>query len=344
MGNWWHAGEPVGTKIVTGEGLLAWDLGSMKSAVQKFVRRGMPEQACAVAAAMAAKGDARSLIRRLPAITVEDAGWQKAWILPRCMEIAKGDEGDTPVEEILKILTFLATGPKDKDAAGLFDVGWLMHRQHKPPPDPAGMPDALRLALREGREEDAVWLSIGSLLALDVNGAKPAWEPLVEVALERCSPEAAEVVQAMQKRANAGVMTADYGFFLGASIEMILHWSDGWIGKDGFEAIVPVKDETLKTLPWFTLDMHTVIGKIAMGSLTKKLGIDRELLDELWFFLESASLNAHRQPMRHWNGGSIVFLEKFGLSLEQAQERWERGVKKDVKGFVEWLRKERKLN
>ena len=64
---------------------MYWN-GHLKSAIQKFVRRGMAEEAAATAVALGRRGE--PLFRRLPIIAAEDVGWEfVAPVFNACQEL-----------------------------------------------------------------------------------------------------------------------------------------------------------------------------------------------------------------------------------------------------------------
>lgn len=340
MGTWWTTGPGDTKKVAGGDGLLRYDTGTLKSALQKFVRRGMAPQANAVALALDQLGETSSLLRRMPVIVAEDCGWQKGWMVPSMVDLLK--VGSVEPGTILKFVTAMCSGPKDKDACGLFDGAfWKLHKDgYVDVPD---LEQKLEAAIARGDEVEAALLCVGVHKEKLGVAANPVWKVMIQAATRLPGgEELAAVIDAFKRRAAMGVFDTDRGLIMAACLEGLFHWSDGWAGKD-LPAEAPV-DEAMRVIPWWCLDMHTPLGKIALSHLSKKLGIDRTKLDAMWFWFGSAPINAHRQPQRHfddWKASAQIYC---GVSQEECLQLWVGKLEKEVQGFVEWLRTERKLS
>lgn len=92
----------------------------LKSALQKFVRRGMRREAAGVAIALAERG--MPLFKRLPMIAAEDVGWEfVAPVFEACRNIFDGTEffgcaQKTDSHAISALVHSLAGTPKDRES------------------------------------------------------------------------------------------------------------------------------------------------------------------------------------------------------------------------------------
>ncbi len=114
------------------------------------------------------------------------------------------------------------------------------------------------------------------------------------------------------------------------------------------------KPKKLKTLPWWAMDMHTMVGKIAMSIVWKKYkekGFkDSKELASLWFHMSSGlippssanyvEVKAEPTPFESmWHLPSLraIIPKLNGKSPKEMSEYWHGTVSKDVKGAVEWV-------
>src|SRR4051812_5506551 len=87
--------------------------GRVKSALQKYVRRGEVEKAIAVTAALLERGDGVAVARRLPVIAAEDVGLR---YVPVAAEALDRWQKHKDAEGLLSATALLARAPKLKEA------------------------------------------------------------------------------------------------------------------------------------------------------------------------------------------------------------------------------------
>ena len=254
--------------------------GHLKSAVQKFVRRGMAEEAAATAVALARRG--QPLFKRLPVIAAEDVGWEfVAPVFRACRELGETGLFERTSEQVLpavaKLARALAQAPKDRDCIGLMGLGALANE--RAPVSPA-MPD-LRAAIEKkdellamrhcerfvaGRQRRLVW-DLFRLMASEKGGAIEAH------------------VEAIRGESYLGVLQGDELILMAAAIFAMTGSKEErafpWAAADG--AVSEPRD----WLPWYVFDMHTKEGAEAKAQLARE-GEDVARINDLWWFWESS--------------------------------------------------------
>ena len=121
------------------------------------------------------------------------------------------------------------------------------------------------------------------------------------------------------------------------------------------------KPKTLPELPWFTVDMHTQAGKIALRIFLKhhadEFGLDFEQFEALWFWCESGRMlgslldivpiDTPKPTMlqNKFYATAVEGVHKFtikqtGKSLDDLI-LWRDHIRPQVKGCVEWILKKR---
>src|SRR3989338_8056378 len=225
--------------------------GHLKSAIQKFVRRGMAEEAAATAAILARRG--LPLFKRLPIIAAEDVGWEfTAPVFNACQELA-GDMGlfeqtrDVQVQSVVKLARALARTPKDRDCSGLAGLGTLVNERDPLTPDLHALRGAIEakdelLAMRHcerfvaGRQHRLVW-DMFRMMGKAKGGA-------VEYHVE-----------GIRGASHQGVLSGDELILLAAGIYALAESKAAqpfnWESADGIVA------EPIDWLPWYVFDMHT---------------------------------------------------------------------------------------
>lgn len=115
----------------------------------------------------------------------------------------------------------------------------------------------------------------------------------------------------------------------------------------------------VKELPWYVMDMHTLVGKTAMKIFIKrrgkKFGIkDEEQLSRLWFAFSSGFVPKDKMNYREvcenvspfdsvWEVLNIkTSIDGIGKrAAKETYQWWKKIVEPEVKSMVEWLLKER---
>lgn len=255
--------------------------GHLKSAIQKFVRRGMAEEAAATAVVLAKRG--HPFFKRLPVIAAEDVGWEfAAPTFIACQDLAsriglfgRTHEGD--LQSVAKLARALARTPKDRDCIGLAGLGALANERETLIPELQALRGAIEgrdemLAMRHcerfvvGRQRRLVW-DLFRVMARARGGA-----------IERH-------VEGVRGESYLGVLLGDELILMAAGIFAMTGTRAerpfDWASADG--SIVEPKS----CLPWFAFDMHTREGSEAKAELERQ-GVDIARLNNSWWFWESA--------------------------------------------------------
>ncbi len=259
--------------------------GHLKSAIQKFVRRGMVEEAAATAVVLARRG--KPLFKRLPLIAAEDVGWEfTSRVFNSCQEFSGhsglfGKPQDACLESVAKLVRTLARTPKDRDCIGLAGLGALANEREHLTPDLQALRLAIdakdqMLAMRHcerfaaGRQRRLVWDLI-RLMSKDKGSA-------VESHIEGIRGESYQGVQSFDELI---LMAAGIHALTGMKAERSFDWKSA----DGSVL------EPKVWLPWFCFDMHTKEGSEAKMALQRE-GVDVARLNNSWWFWESAIVDS----------------------------------------------------
>lgn len=304
----------------------------LKSALQKYMRRGEVEKATGAAAGMLASGVEGwvGLAKRIPMILVEDMGWE--W-MGRVYQVAKnwplGKTGHKPEHErqMLEVVANLATVPHTKEAGWLFGMGLegLKKAQWY-------TPVALEKAINEGNYEESVRLC----MAAHKERNFLQYHGLVRVitkAAEGAPPLAQQVVEGALWRLRKGGMEGDECMLICTCVMAILDRLE----KEPLEwPAVQIKrpPEPIAVLDWYGLDGHTYRGKAALHKVAQKHGLETGHLSELMFFYESIKMNPERKA--RWKEESLEYVaHDLGYrSFAAGGEVWDK-VKPEVQALLE---------
>lgn len=296
-------------------------LSPLKSAIQKYVRRGEITKAVSTAAEMLeVPGGQASLERRLLVICAEDVGWE--WVPALAAAISRGMKP----EQVLDAVASLASLPKQKEAYWLANTVWGgRHRIPMLTVDDLlaeiGARDyqAALAILIEGDERDKL-RGVGGITAA-----------LYQVA-ERSTPATEALIRSVLKQ------------FRGTAGEL---WSAAVIAAidqpESLPSALPRVSWTAlprpKPLDWYTQDGHTRIGGIGLSMVVKRNPmIGRDSLTEMMFDFESIKLAPEEIPGR-WRDESFEHdcREHGWQSEEWARTSWEQHYGPLVQDAIEWL-------
>lgn len=109
-------------------------------------------------------------------------------------------------------------------------------------------------------------------------------------------------------------------------------------------------------LPWWSLDMHTQIGKMASSAFMKRIapkyqGLDKLKFEDVWFMLESAEMKHSRlsklkeSPSCFESMWWPIYLKEVitfgGRSVKEVGELWQKEMRGEVQKLVEWAVKKK---
>lgn len=254
--------------------------GHLKSGLQKAVRRGMVEEAAAVAVALARRG--QPLFKRLPVIAAEDVGWEfVAPVFRACRELGETGLFERTSEHVLpavaRLARAMAQAPKDRDCIGLMGLGTLANERAPLSPTVLDLRAAVEkknelLAMRHcerfvaGRQRRLVW-DLFRLMASERGGAVEAH------------------VEAIRGESYLGVLPGDELILIAAAIFALtgskVERAFPWETADG--TVLEPHD----WLPWYVFDMHTREGSEVKAQFAAE-GVDVSRLNDLWWFWESS--------------------------------------------------------
>lgn len=294
--------------------------GHLKSGCQKFIRRGMAEEAAATAVVLAKRG--LPLFKRLPLIAAEDVGWEfVAPVFNACQELTSHaglfeQTRDENLQSVAKLVRTLARTPKDRDCIGLAGLGALANEREPLTPDLQVLRRAIEakdemLAMRHcerfaaGRQRRLVWDLI-RLMSKDKGST-------VENHIEGIRGESYLGVQSFDELI---LMAAGIFALTGSKAERPFDWksADGTVSEP--------KD----WLPWVCFDMHTKEGSEAKMALQRE-GVDVVRLNNSWWYWESAVVDIEI--------GQLARRERIARGYDdESRAEWE-GWRERTRGQVE---------
>lgn len=244
-------------------------LATTKSALSKFVRRGMVDEAVAAARALG-ELNAFSLDQRLGAVTCEDVGWR---LMPHVRRaVTEGRLPDGRPFGRLDLVAALTATPKDRSAGWLAAATWGGRREAVDT-----SPEAYRAAIAAGDQRGALAIAYA---ALDGRLWPGEWSRVLST--PELGPAASEIRDACLwrvrlTRSSAGEAIA--GIVLAAieQPEVVPHlkrveWHE-----------VPFPDPW----PWIIADLHTDAGRAATAQVARQRGLPVEMVQTLQFDFES---------------------------------------------------------
>lgn len=280
----------------------------VKSAMQKSIRRGNVGQAVAAARILDAINPT-GLRNRLPIIMVED--------VLTASELAPRVERDP-----IGVVAAMARLPKDKDCCG------LMNKVYAAGEGTATKQD-LEAAVKENDPFKATlsgWRLWHSGRRRDVTEVLRNELPLFGIPGDVGGP----VARAFMGRAMRGT------FFEADSMVLIAGAALARMGRiPPVSVSLEVPPEEPFVLRWFATDQHTPPGRVAAGSVAKKLGIDTELLKQAWFWCESSLLDPANTGKMEWWGRESAALHWAKVEFPQLQKLWSE-IRTDLQGMTVW--------
>lgn len=291
----------------------------LKSALQKYIRRGNVDQAHAVAARLIALPGGRSaLARRLPVIAAEDVG---VHLLPASLVPGDGPEADT---ELLRVTRGLSALPKSKEAYWLAASVW----EGRLPIGGVSAAD-FREALEAGDHRLAVAIALTAR-------EQRAWRSgerlisLLQHAIMDGPPLALAIARAALEREAKGGFGV--GELIAAAIIAAIERPDGPIPV--LPSVAPPAAARLR-LAWYVADGHTAVGRRALRRVAFRLGLLPKLLADLMFCFESVVLGPSELPSR-WQPQAVAMdAVAYGWRThEHGAELW-RTIRQDVSSAIE---------
>jgi len=302
--------------------VTVYHVAELRSAVQKYIRRGQVQKAVDVAYTLLGdRGEMWWLSRRLPVICAEDVGWG---YMPALLEVM-----DDPSEaDVIEMAARLAAAEKNKDA------GWLVElavRRKERFADSDRLGDLAAEFVVDGRYVDALaclWL----LKDEEVRAASAVLWGLSE----------SEVVRAIgyvcNRRLQVGAGNWDGAYLLACWLLALKHDPPSvWPLPDCLtvQSYVDAR-HVVDEVDWWCFDQHTWLGKRCIGRVARRVGMREHVLAELMFNYSSAVLSPLRGDEEYRDVAFEVMAKEFGFSSDaDAEETWRR-VSDDVKECILW--------
>ncbi len=238
-----------------------------KSALQKYIRRGMTEKALGAGKVLFRMAQEQA-VRRMKIIITEDVF--------SAVEALRFFDGMMGLDDFLSIVKTVADAPKDKsccavaDKLAVSDSSWLMANSEQ-----------LRGYLEAKTKSDIVCAEIMGLVwqkewgrIQNILGNDPVVRQCIQRASEGTYFKGDTIVLMV------AAIRYLYGEHLLKNLKLSLVDADS------------VADMRLSEIDWFCTDFHTPVGRVVLDEfLIRHRGIDRRELETSWFFSESAKLS-----------------------------------------------------
>ena len=290
-----------------------------RSALSKFTRRGMVDEAVAAARELGSLNDF-SLSQRLGAVTCEDVGWR---FMPDVRAaVVDGRREDGKPFDRLDLVAALAAAPKDKSASWLAAQVW--DGRHVATET---SPEAYRAAIAAGDHRGALAIAYA---ALDNRCWPGEWSRVLST--PEIGPAASEIRDACLwrvrlTRSRAGEAIA--GIVL-AAIEQpaaVPHLR----AVEWHEAPLP------DPLPWWVADGHTDLGRAATAQVASRHGLSVQEVQALMFNYESILLGPETVPCPWEDVVLGIDATAYGWgSPEEGRRLWSE-LRNDVRDAIERL-------
>lgn len=244
-------------------------LAMTKSALSKFVRRGLVDEAVAAARELGELNDF-SLSQRLGAVTCEDVGWY--WMPDVRAAVVTGRRDDGGPWSRLDLVAALAAASKDRSAGWLAAATWGGRRVATDT-----SPEAYRAAIAAGDHRGALAIAYAALegglwpgewaRVLSTPGIGPAASEIRDACLWRV-----RLTRSSAGEAIAGIVLAAIEQPTVVPHLRAVEWHEA-----------PLPDP----LPFWVYDGHTDLGRTATYQVAKERGLPVEMLQALQFDFES---------------------------------------------------------
>lgn len=297
-------------------------LNAHKSALQKYMRRGLVDEAVGTALAIEQRVGKEALVRRVPVIVAEDIDWRLVGIATDLL-LDRGlwAAGSGLQASTAELIASLTARPKDKSGWYLPATVWgggLV-------PSVAS-PKGLIDALRAGHVRDAMAICHAAHLAETFKKAYAPvmfmWEGLPEVSQS--------IVRTSLARYGLGGVGMNE--LMAAAVLAIIEQPDALhfeVQRYSGEPSAP------DPLDWWTQDTHTIAGSIAAAVAAKQLGVPRDRIAGLWFLFES-SLVYPEVPSPWRDQAFALWAAREGYESEAAARVVWEGIRPTVADLVKW--------
>lgn len=267
----------------------------LRSAMQKYIRRGMVQEAVNCAYTLMASDGMWWLQRRLPILMVEDVDWR--------VELPFWSTED----QALDVVASMARHPKNREASWMFMQAWA--------------------------SLDMIAVADFYQLSLDIVRGYP-----LEVARQLCKAHQTESMDQVWKCMEMPAMAPRFekvkrwiGMYgqLSATkwdaylplCAMAIHLTSTRPTDVEFEIIDHPEPEVVKTVDWWTQDIHTWVGRAALKPITtERYSLER--VGDIQFNCESIKTGP-TQPGTRWEAEALdAEAQRLGFASQVAMRDW----------------------
>jgi len=297
----------------------------LRSALQKFIRRGMTDDAVSAASLIVgAQGGDWWLRRRLSVICAEDIGVE---FLERVVVLARDAETE---EDLLQLVGSMSMMPKTKAQSWLVEIANI---------EKVGNNGYSQLSLQASMmADDAVNACRMIWSAHDegdfMRGNAPLQRVLTEMAEQLGYPVEGQVEAALERIKMKGSAWEEMYMAFGAVLAIIDKPTEPTADWPMFR--VPKEIAPITDLPWYTLDQHTWLGKAAIRKKAEKHSLPEKTLSEMMFNFESAQVEPEIETVWRQIGLNAIAVEHGFGNAESFYEKWSR-VRPDLQDYIEWM-------
>ncbi len=299
-------GNPGDHRVGEASGLPPWRnplLGTYKSCLQKYVRRGeVAKAAWAAERLLSLPGGRSALARRLPVIVAEDTGARWLPAVGRAIVAAEGSTAEDGASLLIGAAASLSSLDKSKEAYWLAGTVW----EGRLVPVRTGR-RALEEALAEGLYREALAICFEAHERRRWRSGERAIEALLAALAQ--GPELAQEIGrwALWRERLGGAV----GECLAAAVVAAIDRPDGPVPELPTIEYEPLAAAT--RLEFYCLDGHTALGSRVLARQAQRLGIPAASLGLLMFVEEGIRLGPVELPSR-WKTEA--------LALDAVQGGW----------------------
>jgi len=294
-----------------------------KSGFQKYIRRQMVDEAVACGLALF-RSSPDSFVKRIVTVCIEDVNWVLvADTVDSCkkiQELVRRNGKDLAEQIVIRLMRRLASAEKEKVACwvGDFtrdkwakaDIDWRKELVEK---------------INDKDQENAAGIAVRGL---NQDGYKEVFLVLERLAIFRDN-FAIRTIDALKWRAAKSARAFDTFFFVQA----------GALALSKFDPIIEKATE-IEKIDWFCIDGHCFWGKIAIGRVAKKTGLDADFLSEFMFTMESLKTGKLTKEEESYQErvDKLKYEGWLKMSKEKAESLWKEigpQLKEEIEGLLE---------
>ncbi len=296
--------------------------GDLKSAMQKFIRRGLSDRATQAGLALFRKSS-EAFCRRIIIVAAEDVGpdsiIETGEIVRKVRELVKTGQRELSEQLVIRAIRNLAESKHEKSACWVVDLGRDKWNHFIPE-----WKDLLVQAIDDRSAPDIAGLGICGLNAV---GIKPVFDLFGEKAVSR-GVTAVRTIEILRSRASLTARSCDTEILIGCAALVLIRFEPKF-----YE--VPSLTDPLES---YCFDLHTGLGRQVLSLAARKLGMSAERLGYLQFLCDGMQIENEAETEMEFRADAYktIFRKHLGIAKVEADEEWQR-VKPELERIAEWV-------